>query len=139
MTFDTATAAALFLIGRILLAGVLGFLALGNLLDLEGSVGYAEFKGVPFPTASVVGGSLLLLGSALSIGLGVASRLGALGVVVFMVAVTPVMHDFYRQEGEDRENELIHFLKNVALAGAALILLALGSSAWPYALASVGV
>lgn len=131
MTFETATAEALFVLGRVLLAAVLGYLAIGNLLDLESSVGYAQFKGVPFPRLSVVGGSLLLLASALSVGVGVRPRLGAAGVVAFLLGVTPVMHDFYRQEGEDRQNELIHFLKNVGLAGAALVLLSLGAAPWP--------
>jgi Flp pilus assembly pilin Flp len=70
---------------------------------------------------------------AASILLGVTPALGALAVIGFLVGVTPVMHDFWNQEGMDRQNEQIHFLKNAGLAGAALVFLAVAATPWPYA------
>jgi len=55
-------------------------------------------------------------------------------VIGFLVGVTPVMHDFWNQEGMDRQNEQIHFLKNLGLAGAAAVLTALSTAPWPYSL-----
>jgi len=118
--------------GRVVFAAVLGYLALGNLFDLSNSVAYAHHKGAPLPRVTVPLSSLLLLVGAASIGFGVYPRVGALAVVSFLVAVTPVMHDFWTQEGQDRENEQIHFLKNVGLLGAALVVLA--RTDWPYVL-----
>jgi uncharacterized membrane protein YphA (DoxX/SURF4 family) len=77
--------------------------------------------------------SLALVAGAASILLVVFPLVGALLVVGFLVGVTPTMHDFWAQEGMDRENEQVHFLKNVGLAGAALVFLALSSTDWPYA------
>jgi uncharacterized membrane protein YphA (DoxX/SURF4 family) len=51
-----------------------------------------------------------------------------------MTGVTPLMHDFWNQDGMDRQNEQVHFLKNVALAGGALVFAALSTTDWPYAL-----
>ena len=45
------------------------------------------------------------------------------------------MHDFWTvDDPETQQNEMINFLKNVALLGASLAILALGGQAWPYAL-----
>jgi uncharacterized membrane protein YphA (DoxX/SURF4 family) len=136
--FDSSLAAVGFLAGRALFALVVGYLALGNLLDLESSVGYAEHKGVPLASVSVPLGSLGLVAGSLAVLTGVYPGVGALAVAVFLVPVTAIMHDFWTMTGEDRGNERIHFLKNVGLVGGALVLLALSTAAWPLS-AGVGL
>lgn len=50
------------------------------------------------------------------------STLGALLLTWFMVAVTPVMHNFWdeKENTQGRLNETINFFKNVALLGSLL-------------------
>ena len=43
------------------------------------------------------------------------------------------MHDFWRAEGEERQQELTHFLENAVLLGAALAFVAFGRESWAYA------
>jgi hypothetical protein len=43
------------------------------------------------------------------------------------------MHDFWTAEGQERQNEQIHFLKNAGLVGGALVFLALSTVSWPLA------
>ena len=47
-------------------------------------------------------------------------RLAAGAIASFLVGVTPLMHDFWNMEGEQRTTEQTNFLQNVALLGAAL-------------------
>ena len=131
MAVTSVLADAAFLLGRALFALVVGYLALGNLLDLESSVGYARSKGAPLASVSVPLGSLGLIAGALAVLLGAYPALGALAVVAFLLPVTVLMHDFWTMEGQDRQNERIHFLKNVGLIGGALAFLALSTGAWP--------
>ncbi|WP_255150196.1 quinol oxidase [Halorarius halobius] len=133
MVFASALSEAAFLLSRVLFGLVVGYLALGNLLDLESSVGYARSKGAPLASVSVPAGSLGLIAGAASVVAGVYPAVGAAAVVVFLVPVTGIMHDFWTLEGQDRQNERIHFLKNVGLIGAALVFLALASASWPLA------
>ena len=125
-----------FVAGRALFAVVVGYLAVGNLRDLESAVGYAESKGAPLASISVPLGSLALVAGAMAVLTGVYPVVGALAIVVFLVPITVIMHDFWTMEGHDRQNERIHFLKNVGLVGIALILAALGTVPWP---AAVGI
>ncbi|GAA0721223.1 putative membrane protein YphA (DoxX/SURF4 family) [Halorubrum trapanicum] len=134
LQFDTPFAGELFLLGRILFGATLAFMGLNHFMDLETMTGYAEFKGLPAPQFSVIAsGAVLVLG-----GLGVAAgaypvvSAGALAVFLLVSAVT--MHDFWSlDDPEEKQNEMTSFLKNLYGAGAALALLAVGGTAWPYA------
>jgi uncharacterized membrane protein YphA (DoxX/SURF4 family) len=56
--------------------------------------------------------------------LGVKPKLGALAIIGFLAGVSPVMHDFWRSENpEERQRNMIDFMKNAALAGGALALM----------------
>ncbi len=133
MVFSTMVADLAFLSGRALFALVVGYLAFGNLLDLEASVGYAKSKGAPLASITVPVGSLGLVAGALTVLLGVYPTLGTLAVVFFLVPITVVMHDFWTMDGQDRQNERVHFLKNVGLIGGALVFLAVSTTTWPFA------
>ena len=133
MVFSSTLPGTAFLLSRVLFALVIGYLALGNLLDLESAVGYAESKGAPLASISVPLGSLGLIAGALGVLAGVYPALGALAVIVFLVPITAIMHDFWTMEGQGRQNERIHFLKNVGLIGTALAFLALSTVPWPLA------
>jgi uncharacterized membrane protein YphA (DoxX/SURF4 family) len=133
MVFSSALSGTAFLASRVLFTLVIGYLALGNLLDLESSVGYAKSKGPPLATFSVPLGSFGLIAGALAVLTGIFPAVGALAVIAFLIPITLIMHDFWTMEGHDRQNEQIHFLKNVGLIGSALAFLALSTVAWPLA------
>ena len=138
MAVPPAVSDVAFLLGRALFAVVVGYLALGNLLDLESSVGYAQSKGAPLASVTVPLGSLGLIAGALAVLVGVYPAVGVLVIVAFLVPITVIMHDFWTMEGQARQNEEVHFLKNVGLVGGALLFLALSASAWPLAV-GVGI
>lgn len=79
---------------------------------------------------------LLMVGIALE-GLGgllftVGSSLGAYLLLLFIAAVTPIMHDFYNYEmaTPDYLHQLNSFLKNLSLFGALLFFLGMKTSAY---------
>jgi uncharacterized membrane protein YphA (DoxX/SURF4 family) len=61
-------------------------------------------------------------------------EIGLVLVVLFLLVVTPVMHDFWNvTDPGQRLGEQINFEKNAALMGAALMMLSLPRP-WPYSL-----
>jgi uncharacterized membrane protein YphA (DoxX/SURF4 family) len=114
----------LVLIGRILF--VLLFLnsAAGHLTQTKAMAGYAAAKKVPAAHAAVLGSGVLLVLGALSVLLGVWADLGALLLLLFLVPTALLMHPFWTEKDAGaRQNELIQFLKDIALAGACLMLI----------------
>lgn len=131
--FETAGAGVAFLLARVLFGGVLAFMGLNHFLDLEGMTGYAEFKGLPAPKVAVLGSGALLLLGGLSVVTGVLASVGAAALAVFLVVSAIAMHDFWNMDGEEAQNEMTAFLKNLFGAGGALAFLALAGAQWPYA------
>lgn len=136
LQLDTPFAGELFLLGRLLFGATLAFMGLNHFMDVDAMAGYAEFKGLPAPRFSVIAsGSLLVLGG-LGVAAGVYPVVAAGGLAVFLLVSAVTMHDFWSvDDPEERQNEMTGFLKNLYGAGAALALLAVGGTAWPYALA----
>lgn len=134
MMFETAGADVVFLLARVLFGGVLAFTGLNHFLNVDEMAGYAEFKGLPAPTLSVVGSGGLLIFGGLSLVAGVVPTLGAGALALFLLVSAITMHDFWNVDGEEAQNEMTSFLKNVFGVGGALAFLALAGVAWPYAL-----
>ncbi|PSQ28616.1 quinol oxidase [Halobacteriales archaeon QS_9_68_17] len=124
-----------FLVGRVLFGAVLAFTGLNHFLDADAMTGYAESKGLPAARLSVLTSGGLLIVGGLLVALGLFPLVGAGALAAFLLVATPTMHDFWNVEDpQQRRSEMTDFLKNVALFGTALALLALAGEPWPYAL-----
>ena len=113
-----------FLIGRLLFAGFFINSGVSHLQPRKSMAAYARAKGVPQPELAVTISAVPLLLGGASLLLGVKPKLGAMALLGFLAGVSPVMHDFWRDEDPDtRMNNMIMFMKNLALAGGALALM----------------
>lgn len=112
------------LIGRILFAVLFVGSAFGHLSQSEMMGGYAASKGVPAARAAVIGSGLLILVGSLMVAIGIWADLGALFLVVFLIPTAFMMHAPWKAEEGQEQAEQTQFLKDLALAGAALALFA---------------
>jgi uncharacterized membrane protein YphA (DoxX/SURF4 family) len=118
------------LVGRILFAFMFLMSGINHFAQSEAMVGYAQFKKVPAAKASVLLSGLLFLLGALSVILGVYADLGALVLAVVTLITAFKMHDFWAQsDAQAKQSEMINFLKNVSMAGAALFIFAVAATA----------
>jgi uncharacterized membrane protein YphA (DoxX/SURF4 family) len=116
----------IFIIGRLLLGGYFVFGGFNHFKMLTMMSGYAQSKGVPSPKVAVAFSGLLLWIGGLSILLGIFPTVGAIALVLFLVPVTFMMHAFWKvQDGQMKMGEMVNFTKNLALLGAALMLLSI--------------
>ena len=113
-----------FLIGRLLFGGYFLYNGINHLWNRHEMGAYAESKGVPKGDIAVaITGVPLIIGGA-SLLLGVKPKLGAAAILGFLAGVSPIMHDFWRNEDPtERQANMINFMKNAALAGGALALM----------------
>lgn len=112
-----------YLLGRMAFGGYFLYSGVHHFQAQEALAQYAGGKNVPAPDLAVqVSGAALAVGGA-SILLGVKPHWGALAVIGFLAAVSPVMHDFWRRENPaERQLEMVNFGKNFALLAAAMML-----------------
>ncbi len=114
----------IFLIGRCLVGGMYLWSGTNNLINLDATTAFAGSKGLPFPEIGVAAASLLLVAGGLSLLTGIHPRLGVGAITIFLVSVTPVMHNWWALDGMDRALQLFNFADNVGLFGSALIFVA---------------
>jgi uncharacterized membrane protein YphA (DoxX/SURF4 family) len=113
-----------FLLGRLIFGGFFLYNGIHHFQERKQMAQYAAAKGVPLAEAAVVGSGVALAVGGASVLLGVKPKIGALAILGFLAGVSPVMHDFWKQEDPgQRQGEMINFAKNMAMAGAALALL----------------
>ncbi|MBI4236573.1 MAG: DoxX family protein, partial [Chloroflexi bacterium] len=94
-------------------------------------VGYTKAVGVPFPSVSNFLAAALLLFGGLSVAVGILLPLGAGALTLFLLAAAILVHHFWDlKEPMMAGNQRAHFLKNVALASAVLVVAGLGPGPW---------
>jgi putative oxidoreductase len=113
-----------FLIGRILFGGFFLYSGINHLMQRKNMAAYTASKGVPKPEIAVTATAVPLILGGTSMLLGLKPKLGAIAILGFLAGVSPIMHDFWRNEDpNERMNNMASFMKNLALAGGALALL----------------
>ncbi len=95
------------------------------------TVDYMTREGVPIPKAALAGAIGLLLLGGVSLLLGAWTRIGACFLLVFLCAATYYFHDFWTiADPLQRQLQTIQFLKNLAIGGGLLALVAFGAGSW---------
>lgn len=111
------------LIARILFSAIFISSGLNHLMHSGQMSDYAGSKNVPFPTFSVILSGLMLLAGGLSILLGYRIDIGAWLLILFLFPAAFMMHNFWAiEDPQTRQNEQIHFFKDMALAGGAFFM-----------------
>ena len=110
-----------FLIARILF--VLMFVMSGLLHFRKDSVEYARSHGAPLPELMVPLSGVAIIGGGMMVGLGVLADIGALILAAFSLAIAPIVHAFWKErEPQNVQIQMERFMKNVSLAGGALVI-----------------
>ena len=110
-------------LGRLLYSGILAIMAIDGFRNNDKRVEVARESGVPMPEVMVPFATGMLLVANLGVLLWKYPRVSAGALVVFFLGTTPAIHNFWTMEGKERQANKINFQKNVALLGAALVLL----------------
>ena len=123
-----------FLIGRIIVGLYWLMGAMNHFTQVKSMVPYAKMKNVPFAEIAVPGTGVLLLVAALSIITGFYPIVAVAALVVFLVPVTFMMHNFWSIEDPmAKMTDMIMFTKNMSMLGYTLILLGIPQP-WAFSL-----
>jgi putative oxidoreductase len=121
---------ALALAGRILVALIFVISGYGKIAGFEGIAGYIGSKGLPFPQVLAALTILLELGGGLLLMLGFKTRWVALLFFLWLIPTTFIFHAFWGLDPKAAQQMQIHFMKNVSIMGAMLLLVAYGPGAY---------
>lgn len=87
------------------------------------SIEYARAYGAPLPELTVPLSGLAIIAGGMMVGLGVLADIGALIMAAFVLLIAPIVHAFWKEKEEQlAQMQMAHFMKNVSLAGGALVI-----------------
>ncbi|HEV8304121.1 MAG TPA: DoxX family protein [Gemmatimonadales bacterium] len=132
----SAALAVEFVIGRVLFSAMFIMSGIQHLTKLQMMSQYAASQKVPAPKVAVGVTGLMLIAGGLSILLGVQVPLGTALLVVFLIPTAFFMHRFWGlADPMQAAVQRAHFMKNITLAGAALLICyftSVAPGAWVY-------
>jgi uncharacterized membrane protein YphA (DoxX/SURF4 family) len=127
----------LFVLGRAIFGGFFAYSGIHHLQDARQMGQYAASKGVPAPERAVQATGALLLAGGLSVMTGFQPRRGLAAILAFLVPATLQMHRFWEEaDGQRRQTEMVQFMKNMALVGAAMAMMQI-KEPWPASIDAV--
>ena len=125
-TFESLAA----FLGRIFLALIFVVSGVGKITGYAGTAAYMASKGLPLVEILLPLTIAVELGGGLLLALGWKARWAALALLLFLIPTTLIFHQFWGLEPKLAQMQKIHFLKNVAIMGGMLMVLAIGAGAW---------
>jgi putative oxidoreductase len=116
----------LVLLGRICFSLI--FLSSSFFHFTSQAIAYAGSQGVPLASLAVPLAGIMALFGALSIIMGFKAKWGAWVLIVFLIPVTIMMHNFWAvTDPMMHQMQMTMFLKNIALLGGALLITHFGA------------
>jgi len=120
---------AVLLVGRILFGALFVTSGIAHFAKLEAMTGYAKYKKLPAAKLGVLASGLFFLLGGVYVAIGLWVDLGALLLAITLVLAAVIFHNYWKEtDATAKQNEMIAFNKDLALAGASLILFALIAS-----------
>ncbi|PYP17308.1 MAG: DoxX family protein [Gemmatimonadetes bacterium] len=124
----------LFLAGRVLYGGFFLLAGIDHFRHVGMLTPYAAAKGVPAPRLGVLGSGVVLILGGASVLLGIRPTWGVLLLTVFLLPTSFMIHNYWAvTDPAARQMDAVMFKKNMALLGAAWMLLLIPQP-WPLSL-----
>ncbi len=119
------------LAGRVLMAAIFVLSGLNKMGDFAGTSAMMSSVGLPMTELLLAAAILIEVVGGLMLVIGWQTRCAAAALFLFMIPVTLVFHNpWATADGAAAQQQMIHFLKNLAIAGGLLNLLAFGAGAY---------
>jgi putative oxidoreductase len=115
------------LAGRVLLAALFLWSGYAKLVYMDGNVGYMKAYGMPAAELLIWPALLLELAAGAMLLVGWKARWAAFALILFTIPATLIFHAYWGVPADQALNQQIHFVKNFALVGGLLAVIAHGA------------
>lgn len=115
------------LLGRILLSAIFIWSGIGKITGFSGNEAYMAAHGMPLIPVLLTIALIIELGGGLMILLGWHARLAALVLFLYTIPTTLIFHAFWAVPPAQVQDMQIHFMKNLAMMGGLLYVVAYGA------------
>lgn len=114
----------ILLVARLLLGGAFVFAGLRNIQNRAFLSQLMAARGVPRAKLALWVGVVVQIVAGTLVAAGAGTAIAGAALVLFLVAATPMFHNFWDHQGPERAARINGFVGNVALTGGFLALMA---------------
>lgn len=115
------------LLGRILLSAIFIISGWGKIGHFAQTAGYMASKGLPFTDVLLAITIAIELGAGLMLLVGWKARWAATIIFLWLIPTTFIFHAFWAAPAAEMQNQMIHFMKNLAIMGGMLYVMSFGA------------
>jgi putative oxidoreductase len=108
--------------GRLLIAAIFLMSGLGKIANPEMTQGYIASAGLPFPLLAYLIAVAVEVGGGALLVVGFQTRIVSIVLAIFTIAAALSFHHNFADQ-----NQMVHFLKNIAITGGLLQVVAFGA------------
>lgn len=116
----------ILLLGRLLLGGLFVLAGVRHMFLVSVLTQMIAARGVPFPRVVLLAGSAFQFIAGLLVIFGLLLPVAAFGLVLFTLAASVMLLNFWDMEGQPRQNTINVWLSNMAIIGGLMITAARG-------------
>ena len=109
-------------VGRLLIAVIFLISGFGKITAPEATQAYIASAGLPMPMVAYIVAIIVEVGGGILLVVGYQTRLVALIIAIYTIAAAFAFHNQFADQ-----NQMIHFLKNLCIAGGLLQIVAFGA------------
>ena len=110
--------------GRAALAAIFIQGGIDSVRSPAGRARMVEQAGLPQPQLLTRLNGGVMAGAGTLLALGLAPRSSALALLASLLPTTIIGHAFWNAQGQERQGQMVHFAKNLAMMGALLLVVA---------------
>jgi putative oxidoreductase len=125
MTISPDETMVLVAVGRLLLGGLFILGGIGHLFALPTVAGQMAARGVPLPMLALIAGTAFQIVAGVLLMLGLFVPMAALGLILFTIAGSVMLMNFWDMTGEKRTRAIDNWQSNLGVIGGLLIVCAL--------------
>jgi len=118
------------LIGRILISQVFILAGITKIMAFSMMTSYVAAAHLPLPKVSLAIAAAIEILGGLAILIGFHVRLAGWILFLFLIPTTLLFHNFWTMSGMERQDNMGHFEKNLAIMGGLLLLAAFGAGGY---------
>jgi len=114
------------LVGRILIAAIFLTSGIAKLTDPTGTMMHMEKAGIANAGTLLYVAGIAEIAGGLSLLFGFLTRIGAMGLILFLAITSVMMHKFWGVPPDAAKMQMVQFMKNLAIMGGLFMVVAMG-------------
>ncbi len=114
------------LVGRLLLSFIFVLSGCSKIAGWNQSTAFIASKGIPIVNMMLASAVIVEVLGGLALLVGFRARIAAGVLFLFLIPTTVIFHNFWALQGMERMDNMAHFLKNLAIMGGLLMVVAFG-------------